>query len=144
AGMFGVFCFATSMIHTLENPNLTEVYALPLQFGLFALFIGKNTPRSAFFAGILACALFTFRQNIGTAGALAVAAVLLRPAWIATVRHGLYFVAGAAAALAPALLYFGANGALGEAYTATIGSVFQSGVVSASWTERYQSLANGL
>jgi len=144
AALFGLCCFATSMVHTLENPNLTEVYALPLQFGLFALFVQGSGSRSALMAGILASALFGLRQNIGTAAAVVILAMLLRPAWLETRKHWACFLGGAVGTMALPVLYFAAHGALRAAYDASIRGVLQSGVAKARWAERFRSLSDGI
>jgi 4-amino-4-deoxy-L-arabinose transferase-like glycosyltransferase len=143
----GVSSLLSSLVVVVEYPNLTELYGLPLQFGIFLLFVTvleKPDRRGCLFAlGFLASALLMLRQNIATPLVFCFAAMgylwstksdTWRLSRLTSMGSG--FLLGIGIPLG----YFALKGSLGLLYEATVRYVVEFGFVSAPLKEQVRSM----
>jgi hypothetical protein len=129
----------------VEYPNLTELYALPLQFGIFLLFVialDKPDRKGYLFAlGFLASTLLLLRQNIATPIVFGLAAMgylwsTKSDTWLLwrLTSMGAGFLLGVGIPLG----YFALKGSLGLMYEATVR--FEFGFASTPLKDQVRSM----
>lgn len=134
-------CFCASLIPTLDHYNLTEFFALPLQMGLFYLFLRRAHP---FWLGWLAGLLFLLRQNLIGAGIAVALGAIFRDwrtgPWRCLRSPAGHMLTGFAAIVGLTLGYFYTAGCLREAYEAFL---YNFTYIHVPWSARGYSVLFG-
>ncbi|MCX6356737.1 MAG: glycosyltransferase family 39 protein [Candidatus Aureabacteria bacterium] len=145
---FGTAVWLLGLPLVLDGGNLTEEYALPLQWGALCLYsrfcLGRGTRGGAFAIGCIAGAAMLFRPNLGGTPLIAACCAVFTEGVSRRERaaRAAAVLAGCAAVATPVLGYFALNDALGCMWDALMR--YNLAYSAVPWTERRAALAAGI
>lgn len=148
--LFGTCCAALATVVVFDGGNMTEEYALPLNFALLALYRKSETegqrPGLVMAMGALTAAAFLLKLNmigVGFSVCLCLAIGRIRAGRWRDLGSGIFFFAlGAIIVLGACVAYFAHNDALQDLWETAI--VYNFAYAEVTWTERIASARQGL